>query len=66
MKKRLSTFLMLLVLALPFLFSGCGGSDGGTASSKASGLTDAQIAKVCGAAPGSVRNAKVNVRRRRR
>lgn len=29
-------------------------------------LTDAQIAKVCGAAPGSVRNAKVNVRRRRR
>jgi hypothetical protein len=29
-------------------------------------LSDAQIAQVCGAAPGSVRNARFNVRRRRK
>jgi len=29
-------------------------------------LSDTQIAKVCGAAPGSVRNARFNVRRRRK
>lgn len=30
------------------------------------GLTDAQIAQVCGAAPGSVRNARFTVKKRRR
>lgn len=29
-------------------------------------LSDGQIAQVCGAAPGSVRNARSNVRRRRK
>ena len=29
-------------------------------------LSDVQIAQVCGAAPGSVRNARLSVRRRRR
>jgi hypothetical protein len=43
MKKRFSVILMLLVLSAPLLFSGCGGSDGGTPSTKVSGLTDEQI-----------------------
>ena len=45
MKRRFSRLLTLLVLAAPLFFSGCGGSDGGTAKTKVSGLTDEQIAQ---------------------